>query len=151
MTTQTGSGTGTPLGIFTYDITSIDQSIKDRSRIRMLIGDTQENAGPRPDSRNFNDTEIDTFLALESGSIQRAAAAALETLASEWAGRASKQSLGPTSIEATQASHYRQQAAEFRRAYGHTADSKSAGAPEEAGASNIIHWTNLYEYGDFST
>lgn len=56
---------------FTYDTTT------DRGRVRMLITDRNE-ASPI-----FQDDEIDAFLALEDDSVRRAAALALETIASD--------------------------------------------------------------------
>ena len=55
---------------FTYDITT------DRGKVRLLIGDTVD-AG-----HQFEDAEIDAFLAMASGSILTAAGYALEAWAS---------------------------------------------------------------------
>lgn len=59
-----------PLDTFTYVLT------EDRGKVRLLIPDNKANAWV------FADVEIDTFLAMESG-IKRAAALALETIASD--------------------------------------------------------------------
>lgn len=56
---------------FTYDVST------DRGRVRMLATDRDE-ANPI-----FQDDEIDAFLALEDESVRRAAALALETIASD--------------------------------------------------------------------
>lgn len=55
---------------FTYDLTS------DIGKIRLLIMDNQSG------SYLFEDTEISTFLSLEGSNVKRAAALALETMAS---------------------------------------------------------------------
>lgn len=57
---------------FTYDPTT------ERGKVRLMIPDRSEA------SMFFNDEEIDTFLAIEDG-VQRAAALALETMASDQA------------------------------------------------------------------
>lgn len=55
---------------FSYDVTT------DRGKVRLLCTDTNGGAA------TFHDDEIDTFLSLESGNVRRAAALALETIAS---------------------------------------------------------------------
>lgn len=55
---------------FTYDVAT------DRGKVRLLIKDTNSS------DPIFDDTEIDAFLTLESSSVKRAAALALETMAS---------------------------------------------------------------------
>lgn len=55
---------------FTYDVST------DRGRVRMLIPDSSTS------SYVFEDAEIDAFLSLEGDDVRRAAALALETIAS---------------------------------------------------------------------
>jgi hypothetical protein len=55
---------------FTFDVTT------SRGQVRLLVPDSN------PTTYVFEDAEIDAFLTLESGSVRRAAAMALETLAS---------------------------------------------------------------------
>lgn len=55
---------------FTFDVTT------SRGQMRLLVPDSN------PTTYVFEDAEIDAFLTLESGSVRRAAAMALETLAS---------------------------------------------------------------------
>jgi hypothetical protein len=55
---------------FTFDVAS------SRGQVRLLVPDSS------PTTYVFEDAEIDAFLTLESGSVRRAAAMALETLAS---------------------------------------------------------------------
>ena len=55
---------------FTFDVST------DRGQVRLLVPDSS------PASYAFEDAEIDAFLTLEGGNVRRAAALALETLAS---------------------------------------------------------------------
>lgn len=57
---------------FTYDVST------DAGRVRMLIGDTKEEA---PNFPMFDDSEIAAFLAMEGDSVKAAAALAAETIA----------------------------------------------------------------------
>ena len=56
----------------------------DRDKVRFYINDTVSGAGPKPSSANFDDAEIAGLLTLE-GSVGKAVAACLETLAALWA------------------------------------------------------------------
>lgn len=79
---------------FTYDLTT------DRGVVRFNLGDTVENAGPRPDKRNFSDAEIDYLIATETLGNTAAAALGFETLASEWAAYAIAEREGEVSFDA---------------------------------------------------
>lgn len=52
--------------------------------VRLRLGDTIENKGPRPQARNFTDVEVQYFLDEWSLSVQHAVAALLYVLANEW-------------------------------------------------------------------
>lgn len=65
--------------MFTY-ATSIST---DLHRVRFRIGDTVEGEGPLPGGRNFTDEEITAVIAIE-GRWERAAAACLEKMSTEW-------------------------------------------------------------------
>lgn len=58
---------------FTFDVSS------ERGKVRLLVPDTS------PTAFVFEDAEVDAFLAIEGNSVRRAAALALETLASNQA------------------------------------------------------------------
>lgn len=88
------------------------------SRVRLYIGDTTRNNGPRPENENYTDEELERFLADENDHPFRAAAAALESLSVEWAGFAGTLSTGQTSRSSRQSEMYAQRAAELRRQYG---------------------------------
>jgi hypothetical protein len=79
---------------FTYDLTT------DRGVVRFNIADTVENAGPRPDKRNFSDAEIDFLIAAEAAGNTAATALAFETLASEWGAYAIHEREGEVSFDA---------------------------------------------------
>jgi hypothetical protein len=143
--TQYGSGSGVPLTGFTYDLAGDDAVITTRSEVRLQTGDSVQGAGPRPGGGNYSDVEIDYFLAQEGGHLQRAAALALETLASEWAKEASKQQLGPSSSEAHQARAFAERAAALRKAYGYTdASFRPGSGPATSG---YISWKLFYAEG----
>ncbi len=64
---------------FTY----ADALSTDRDKIRLRIGDTQADEGPRPDRRNFSDGEID-FVLTEETTITACIAHCFEILRDEW-------------------------------------------------------------------
>lgn len=53
-------------------------------QVRLLIGDTIENNGMKPNGANFSDDEIAYFLQAETNGPMRAAALACDTLAALW-------------------------------------------------------------------
>lgn len=79
---------------FTYDLTT------DRGIVRLGLGDTVENAGPRPDKRNYSDAEIDYFIATETAGNTAATALGFETLASEWGAYAITEREGEVGFDA---------------------------------------------------
>ena len=83
---------------FTYDLTT------NRGIVRFNLGDTVENAGPRPDKRNFTDAEIDYLIATETDGNTAATALGFETLASEWASYALSEREGEVSFDAKKTS-----------------------------------------------
>lgn len=83
---------------FTYDLTT------DRGKVRLSIGDTVENAGPRPDKRNFTDAEIDYLISTETAGNTAAAAFGFELLASEWAAYTIQEREGEVSFDAKEVS-----------------------------------------------
>lgn len=138
--TQQGSGSGVPSSDFTYDLGNPNNQIKWRSQIRLAIGDTIPDNGPRPGNQNFLDIELDTMMGAEGNHIQRSTAKALETLASEWAKTAARQSLGPASSEQKQADTYLKLAKALRDTYGHT----TATGANASATSAILSWADYY-------
>ena len=55
-----------------------------RDKLRLNIGDTQVNAGPRPDNRNYSDAELTYILTQEDDRLNGATAFTFELLANEW-------------------------------------------------------------------
>ncbi len=102
---------------FTYDIESADTDELAISKVRLEIGDTEENAGAKPRNQNFSDAEIQMLLDRE-GDEMRAAAGACEILARQWARVASAQ-VGPLRNDYNHVSEmYAAQAKELRAQYG---------------------------------
>lgn len=99
---------------FTYDHSAKPTTAK----IRLLVGDTKEAAGPRPDSSNFSDEEIDIFLDMEGDHAMRAAAAILETLAAEWGAYSGQLRTGPVDEQFQQAAAFTARAEAMRSAWG---------------------------------
>lgn len=56
-----------------------------RDKLRLYIGDTVENEGPRPSGRNFSDAELAGIATIEGDNINASRAAVYEVLAGEWA------------------------------------------------------------------
>lgn len=83
---------------FTYDLTT------NRGVVRFNIGDTVENAGPRPDKRNFSDAEIDYLIATETVGTTAASALGFETLASEWGAYTMSEREGEVNFDAKEVS-----------------------------------------------
>lgn len=124
----------------TFDLTNTDATIFQRSQFRLLIGDATENDGPRPGQANFQDDELDTFVLLENGNLNRAVARAFEVLAAEWSRLAGSYRLGPESEEMRQAAAFADRAKTARELYGFT-----TAEPTESGAeSGIVDWSGVY-------
>lgn len=79
---------------FTYDLST------NRGKVRLNLGDTVENSGPRPDKRNFSDVEIDHLISTETAGNTAATAFGFEILASEWAAYAIMEREGEVSFDA---------------------------------------------------
>ncbi len=83
---------------FTYDLTT------NRGKVRLNIGDTVANSGPRPDKRNYSDDEIDHFISTETAGNTAATAFGFEILANEWASYALSERGGEGSFDAKEVS-----------------------------------------------
>jgi hypothetical protein len=70
---------------FSYHIDHTTQATQDVAKIRLAIGDTVEDEGPRPDGSNFSDEEITSIITDEGGDLGRAQAAMHEILSGAWA------------------------------------------------------------------
>lgn len=124
----------------TFDLSSQDRATYRRSQLRLLIGDTTQDDGPRPGQTNFQDDELDALLSLEGDDLNRATARAYETLAGEWSRYAGTYSLGPESEASRQAEAFAARAATARELYGYALGEE--GAVEEAA---YIDWSAVYE------
>lgn len=97
---------------FTYS----DALTTDRDKIRLRIGDTQQDAGPKPDKRNFSDAEITFILSEESNLVNGAIAHIFEILANEWTAYAISEKEGEVSLDAKAvADEFHKRAAEWRK------------------------------------
>lgn len=121
----------------------------DRDNVRFHLGDTEENAGPRPADANFTDAEIDGLIAAE-GSWQRAVAAGFERLATEWTRYPSFKADGLSLNRSDIARGYREQAAEWRKRHGTTAPAYVAGQITKDAYSDDVTSDNVDTSGDYS-
>lgn len=69
---------------FTYNLSASDEDLLNISRVRLELGDTQVNAGVRPDGSNLQDAEILLWLGEEDDDVQQAVARACSALAKMW-------------------------------------------------------------------
>lgn len=114
---------------FTYDLDTTT------GRIRRLIGDTEKDAGPLPDSANFSDAEVNFFYELEGSHVQRGAAAGLEALAAAWAAHEGRYREGPVDEESLSSTAFARQAAQLRNVYGYNKAGNDAAAAAAGGFS----------------
>lgn len=126
---------------FTFVLSSDDYAVHRRSLLRLLIGDTTENDGPRPNRANFQDDELDAFVLLEADNLDRASARAIEALAAQWARYAGSYRLGPESEEMRQSAAFADRAKEMRSVHGFTTADDLDGTAE----SGIVDWTGVYK------
>ena len=69
---------------FTYDLSEDDENLLNISRVRLELGDTQQDAGVRPSGSNLTDEEILFWLEEEDNDIMRVVARAAQALALAW-------------------------------------------------------------------
>ena len=99
---------------FTYSSTSLTTNL---AKVRLAIGDTTSGTGPRPDSSNFTDEELNVFIGdavAAGGTWRNAVPQVLRILANQYAAAAKKTDDAEISEDLTQtASQLRQQAKEY--------------------------------------
>lgn len=117
--------------IFSYDLTT------DTGKLRLEVGDTIEDKGPRPDNVNFSNEEMAYFLS-EEGTVGRAAARCCEVLATEWSRKAGSERLGPRSFARNQAKAFQEEADRLRAQHGYP----EAQAGQLAGFNSRIYVAN---------
>jgi len=98
---------------FTYS----DDLLLERDRIRFAVGDTTEEAGPKPEDANYTDEELAGLLAIE-GTWQRTAAAVFENLAGLWSRHVTFSAAGMSANQSDIAAQYRLSATEWRQQWG---------------------------------
>jgi len=111
------------------DFTYNDALSTNRDKVRLRTGDTQEDAGPRPDGRNFSDAEVTFILSEESSQVNGAIAHTFEILSNEWAQAAIEEREGDVSFDAREvAENYRTQAGIWRQKPGGASEAENSGA-----------------------
>lgn len=119
---------------FTYNLDSTNTQDVLISKIRLEAGDSAEAPwGLRTDGRNFHDEELLYFYDIESSSIGRAAAHAVEVAATEWGTVAANMRIGEHWEAGNQASNLRSRAKEMRAQYGKTPGARP---------SNVVQYAN---------
>lgn len=102
-----------------------------RDKLRLNIGDTQTNAGPRPDNRNFSDAEISYILTQEDDRLNGATAFVFELLASEWESYSISEGEGEAQFDAkNKAADFDKRAAIWRK--------KPGGQATEDRSTNVV-------------
>ncbi len=125
---------------FLFDLSNADYGVHRRSLLRLLIGDTVEGDGPRPNRANFQDEELDAFALLEADNLERTAARAIEALAAQWARYAGSYRLGPESEEMRQSAAFADRAKDMRAIHGFTTVDDDDGTA----GSGIVDWSGVY-------
>lgn len=114
---------------------------EDRDKLRLNIGDTQKDAGPRPDNRNFSDAEITYILTQEDDRLNGATAYAFELLANEWESYSIQENDTQVSYNAKdKAKDFDARATDWRK--------KTGGSAEAAQSSSIAIMTRSDAYSD---
>ncbi len=121
----------------------------DRDNVRFHLGDTAENAGPRPADANFTDAEIDGLIAAE-GSWQRAVAAGFERLAAEWTRYPSFKADGLSLNRSDIAKGYREQARAWRGDFPRPVPVYVAGQITKDAYSDDVTSDDVDTSGDYS-
>lgn len=112
---------------FTYDLTSAI------GQVRLLIGDTVQNAGVKPDDDNYSDEEIQVFLDRNDSNVNITASELLENLARLWATEPDIK-MGPVSEDRSDVSeNIQKQAEKLRQQSGGDATAFSVGFNRDDG------------------
>ena len=120
----------------------------DRDKVRFHLGDVTESSGPRPSDGNFTDAEIAGIVTAE-GSWQRAVAAGLERLASEWLRYPTFKADGLSLNRSDIAKGYQAQAASWRKRYGSPTPTHVVGIIRKDGYSDDIPSNDVTPAGEY--
>ena len=124
---------------FTY----LDSLSTNRDKVRLRIGDTKRDAGPRPDKSNFSDKEIAFVLTEESNQVNGAIAHFFEILSNEWSAYALSEKEHDLSMDAKEvADNFRKQALIWRQ--------KPEGASETERSGGLITLQRTDPYTDIT-
>jgi len=120
----------------------------DIGKVRLYLGDDTEDSGVRPDGSNFTDEEIDVHLNRE-GSVERAVAGLLETLAIQYA-RLVNLTVGPRKEELSRIGQaYAEQAKRFRQMYGGGGGAAAVGVIRVDGYSDDVPSDDVSHQGEY--
>jgi len=117
-------------------------------KVRFHIGDTVEDSGPRPSDDNFSDEELDALVSA-NGTWQRAVAAALRVLATEWTRYPSFQADGLRLDRTAIAKGYIDQAATWEKRFGIPVPVVTAGIIRVDGYSDDITNDDVDVQGEY--
>ena len=98
-------------------ITYNEDAFDDVTQLRLMVGDTVVDDGPRPGGSNYTDKAMKHWLTSE-GSVGLAAALVFETLAAEWASVPIGTRLGPNGETVNSYWFYQLEAKRVRAQYG---------------------------------
>jgi hypothetical protein len=96
---------------FLYDISDTTDT---SSKMRLELGDTVEDEGILPDSRNFSDEELDYFYTDESDDFWNAVARAFDAASAVWSRYPESFHMGPEHQKIPAARYYMQRAQDAR-------------------------------------
>jgi hypothetical protein len=100
----------------------------DLSLIRLYVGDSVENAGPRPDSTNFSDEEVSALFGLAEGNVSVVVSQLFSILVAEWTKLAVSITIGPRREELWRvADMYKKRAQEWAVVAGIASSTFSSG------------------------
>jgi len=106
---------------FTYRLDSADLNEANIAKIRLEIGDNDEERGIKPDASNFTDEEILYIFGEEDENVGRAAARICEQMATSWSS-VPRTMFGSLFDPRAVVRNYMKQAENLRAIYGHTDD-----------------------------
>lgn len=110
---------------FSYNLDSTDANKAAIARVRMEVGDTNQERGVKPDGTNYTDEEILVLYQEEAEIVGRTAARICEQLATSWSS-VPRTMFGSLFDPRHVGRNYMRQAENLRKIYGHTTGEASA-------------------------
>lgn len=106
---------------FSYRLDSAELDESNIAKIRLEVGDTDEERGIKPDASNFSDQEILYIFGEEDDNVGRAAARICEQMATAWSS-VPRTMFGSLFDPRAVVRNYMRQADNLRAMYGYTTD-----------------------------